>query len=416
MSKIVWIINEYAGAPEYGMGLRHYYLARQLVNKGFKVYIFTASYSHLLRNPKKSKDIYQIEDIDGIKYVWIKTIKYKNGNDKKRVIKWLEFSSKLKIFPYSKIGKSIHKPDFVVASTPEIFHLVPSIQLARRFKAKFIYEVRDIWPLSLVEIGNIPQNHPIIRLMKKIEIRAYKKADLVISLLPNFEKYLEDENINVKKLEIIPNGICIEELQNIENLPQNIEKLIPKNKFIVAYAGTFGEANALEYFIKAANLLKYIKDIYFILIGKGEKEHELKNLVRNLGLKNILFIPPISKKEVISVLKKYADVCYIGWRKRKLYKYGISANKIFDYLYVGKPILHSFSGGKEVDIIQQANCGVSVEAENPKAIADSIIEFYTMSKKERQILGLNGRNYLFKYYTYDKLTKKFIGALNEISI
>jgi len=411
--KIIWIINEYAGAPEYGMELRHYYLARQLVNKGFKVYIFTASYSHLLRNSKNFRGIYQIENIDGIKYIWIKTIKYKKAHDKKRFLKWLEFSAKLRFLPYFKVGKTLPKPDFIIASTPEIFHLIPAIQIAKKFKAKFIYEVRDIWPLSLIEIGKISQNHPIIRLMKKIEIKAYKEADLVISLLPNFGKYLEDENINVEKLEIIPNGICLEELQDTENLPEDIEKLIPKNKFIVTYAGTFGESNTLEYLIKAANLLKNIKDIYFILIGKGEKEHGLKNLIRNLGLKNILFIPPISKKEVIPVLKKYADVCYIGWKRKKLYKYGISANKIFDYLYVEKPVLHSFSGGKETDIIQQANCGISVEAENPKAIADGIMKLYKMSEEERKKLGKNGKEYLLKYHTYDKLSKQLIEALKE---
>ncbi|HRV05220.1 MAG TPA: glycosyltransferase WbuB, partial [Candidatus Ratteibacteria bacterium] len=103
------------------------------------------------------------------------------------------------------------------------------------------------------------------------------------------------------------------------------------------------------------------------------------------------------------------DVCYIGWRDKNLYRYGVSANKLFDYMYSGKPILHSFNG--KGDIVQITNCGITVKAENPEAIADGIMKLYNMSKEERKKLGENGKNYVVKYFNYEFLAGKLSRVL-----
>jgi len=399
--KTIWIINEYAGAPAYGMELRHYYISKELARKNYNVFIITASFSHLLSTPKDLKKDYELEKIDGVNYVWIKTLKYKNAHSLKRILKWFQFSTRLYFLQFKKF---IERPDFIIASSPEILHLVPSFLLSKKFKSKFIFEVRDIWPLSLIEVGSLKNKNPLIFLMKKIERFAYKNADCVVSLLPNIESYLIENKVHVKKLVLIPNGIDKKEYDNIEKLDNKITSLIPGNRFIVTYAGTFGAANALEYLLKAASLLKDYKDIHFILVGKGMEENNLKELAKNLKLNNISFIPPVSKSQVQGILK-LCNVCYIGWKKEKIYKYGISANKIFDYMYSEKPILHSYSG--KADLIKQANCGITVEAENPEVIADAILKLYNMPEEQRNILGKNGKEYVLKYHTFEKLAEKF---------
>ncbi len=407
MNKVIWFINEYAGAPQYGMGMRHYYLARILVKRGFKVYIFTSAYSHLLRTFPEIDNNYKVEKIDNVNFVWIKTIKYKNAHSKKRVLKWWLFSLKL-----LKIGlKNIFpNPDIIIASTPEIFHLLPSIYLAKKFRSKFIYEIRDIWPLSLVEIGNISRQNPLIKSMEKIENLALKKADKIISVLPNYEEYLKEKNIDTGELEIIPNGICLEDYKEEENAPKEVLEKIPKNKFIVIYTGTFGKANALEHLIKAADILKKYKGIHFILVGKGMEEENLKSLVEKLNLENITFLPPVSKKQIQDLLRR-SDICYIGLKKERIFNYGVSPNKIFDYMYAGKPIIYAINSGN--NIVKDANCGVSVEAENPKSIAEGILKLYKMNNTERKILGKNGKKYLLKYHTYKVITDKFEEILND---
>jgi len=408
MSRNVWIINEYAGSPYHGMELRHYYIAKKLKERGYNPVIITASFSHLLTSPVEFKDSYKIDAINGIKYLWIKVLRYKGGSDKKRILKWLMFSYKL--FFVSKLVEDniLEKPNFIIASTPEIFHLVPAYKLARKFSSKFIYEVRDIWPLSLVELSNLSYKNPIIYLMDKVEKFTYQKADYVVSLLPNFKLYLEENNISVRNFKIIPNGICLEEYKEVEPLPDEILKRIQRDKFLVVYTGTFGKANALDHLIKAAKLLKHKNEIHFLLVGKGEEENNLKQLAK--GLKNITFLPPVSKKQVQSILK-FADVCYIGWRKKKLYKYGISANKIFDYLYSGKPILHSYSGAG--DLISFARAGISVEAENPEAIKKGILKFFEMPKEDRIKMGKRGKEYVLQHHTYENLVDKWEEVFNE---
>jgi len=408
MSKVIWIINEYAGSPYHGMGLRHYYIARELQKRGYTPIILTASFSHLLRKYEEFNTPYKINNINNVKYLWIRVPKYRGGGDKKRVLKWLMFSYRL--FFVSNLVKQgiLEKPNIIIASTPEIFHLIPAYKLSKKFSSKFIYEVRDIWPLSLVELSGISTSHPLIYLMDKIEKFMYKKADCIVSVLPNFKQYLEDYNIKVRNLKIIPNGICLDEYKNIESLPEDIRKGIPRDKFLVVYTGTFGKTNALEYLIKAAKRLENFKKIHFLLVGKGEEESNLKLLAK--GLRNITFLPSVSKRQVQSILK-FADVCYIGLKNMNIFRYGVSPNKIFDYMYAAKPIIYAVNSNNS--IVSLAKCGIIIEPENPDAIKNGILQLFKMSGQERLEMGKRGREYVLKHHTYEKLVDKWEEVFND---
>ena len=404
--KTIWIINEYAGSPYHGMEYRHYYLAKELVKRGYNLYVITASYSHLFANLPDVKKSFKIEKIDGIDYVWVKVPKYKNSWDKKRVIKWVVFTFKTL---FKLPVKDMATPDIIILSPMAPFPIVSAYRWSRRFKAKLIFEVKDIWPLSLIEIGGYSRCHPFILVMGLFEKFAYKKSDKIISVLPLAYKHIENMRLNNDKFTYIPNGISLDELEQKKPLSDEIKSFIPENKFIIVYAGTFGIANALEYLLKAASLLKDCKDIHFILVGKGMEENNLKELTKNLELSNISYIPPVPKNQVQEILK-LCKVCYIGLKDNKLFKYGVSPNKLFDYMFSSKPIIYSInSGNKPVD---DANCGITVEAENPEAIADAILKLYNMTEEQRNTLGKNGKEYVLKYHTYEKITDKFEEIFN----
>jgi len=406
MNKTLWIINEYAGSPYHGMGTRHYYLSKELLKLGWDVYIITASYSHLLyKYPEVSKSFF-LDKIDGVNYIWIKVNRYKSAHSIGRVLKWLAFSYQLNFLDIDKL--KIQKPNFIIASCPELFHIMPAYRLSKKYDAKFIFEVRDIWPQSLIELNEISERNFLINIMKKVERFAINKSDMIISLLPLYNRYLKEKGFN-KDFFYLPNGFDFNSL-NIEPLPKEIEEKIPKGKFIVAYTGTIGKANALEYLIDSAYKLKDYNDIVFLIVGKGMEENNLKNKAKALGLNNVIFLPPVKKTQVQSVLK-LIDVCYIGWERKNIYNYGISANKIFDYMYSAKPILHSYSG--EGDLIKEASCGISVDAENPDTIANGILKLYNLSQEERKKLGENGKKFLMKYHNYEILAKKLERVLND---
>jgi glycosyltransferase involved in cell wall biosynthesis len=397
MKKSIWIINEYAGSPYHGMEFRHYYLGKELVKLGYDVTIITASFSHLFKNLPKVKMNYTLENIDGINYLWVKVPYYTKSWDKKRVLKWIVFTYKLFNLPTEKLSK----PDYIILSPMETLPVIPTLRLIKKFSAKFIFEVKDIWPLSIIELGNYSPNHPFIKLLKYCENLAIKKSDLIVSVLPNYGEYLKDNGFN-KDFVYIPNGIDLEDLKKIEPLPEEIKKEIPDDKFIVAYTGTIGIANALEYLIEAGKLLRDYNDILILIVGEGGEKEKLKKLAE--GYNNIKFLPAIPKRQVHSLLS-LVDVCYIGCRNTKLYKYGVSPNKIFDYMYAGKPIIHSIN--TKNDIVTMANCGLSVEAENPNAIADAILKLYSMLPEEREKLGENGKKYVIENHSYEKLAKKY---------
>jgi len=397
MNKHIWIINEYAGSPYHGMEFRHYYLAKELKNLGHDITIISASYSHLFKNLPNVKSNFTFEDIDGIKYFWIKVNNYGNAHNKKRFLKWLRFSFNLFRLPINRLSK----PDTIIVSPTAPFPILPAYVMCKRFKSKLIYEVKDIWPLTLIELGGFSRNHPLIKIMSFLEKFALKNSDHVVSNLPNYDEHIR-AIVNDKKFEYIPNGIDMMELQNIEPLKDEVIQNIPKNKFIVGYIGTMGVANALDYLIGASKILEHHKDIVFVLVGDGQEKKSLQQQTKNL--KNVIFFDSIPKKQVQSILS-FFDICYIGWHKKRLYEFGVSANKLFDYMYSGKPILHSID--MKEDIISEAHCVLSVEAENSQAIADGILQLYKMSENNRKQLGKNGREFVLKHHTYGRLAKKY---------
>jgi len=405
MNKTIWFINDYAGSAYHGMEFRNYYFAKEFVKLGFKVYIITASYMHLFKKLPKVEGSYTFEEIDGINYLWLKVPKYSSSTDKKRVLKWFVFSAKLFNLPLNRM----QKPDFIIASPMATFLTIPAYRLAKKFNAKFIFEVKDIWPLSIIELGNISTKNPLIKMMSWCERFAINKADLIVSSLQNYGEHLKNDLQISKDFLWMNNGIDLEEMKNIEPLAKNIENLVPKDKFIVGYTGTIGIANGLDTLCEAAKILKDNRDILFIIIGDGKDKQNLTKQYGNLD--NIIFLDSIPKNQVQSVLKLF-DVCFIGWRKKKIYKFGISANKIFDYMYSAKPILHAYSGKQ--DIVSLANCGFTVEAQNIRKIVKSILSLYELSKDQRDKLGENGKTFVLENFNYEKLAQKYIKNLKDL--
>lgn len=397
--KHIWIINEYAGSPYHGMEFRHYYLSKELIKLGYTVSIISSTYSHLFKQLPPHKECFNFEQIDGIHYVWIKVPKYSSAHSIKRVLKWFWYTFSLFFLPIKKIGK----PDYIIVSPMQTMPVFPAYRWAKKFNTKLIFEVKDIWPLSIQELGGYSNQHPFIQLLKFFERFAITKSDAIVSVLPNYQQYLKDEGFD-KTFEYIPNGIDIEEVNTSEPLSNETEKLIPKNKFIVGYAGTLGIANALHYLIEAANILKDKDEIVFLIVGDGSEKEKLVQLVQKYNLKNVQFINPVPKRQVQSLLK-FFDVCYMGLENKNLFKYGVSPNKLFDYLYAAKPILFAIHSPN--NIVEQARCGISIYSQNPLEIANAIIYLHNMSHEEKERMGNRAKDFVLKNHTMEALAQKY---------
>lgn len=404
--KVIWIINEYAGSKYHGMIFRHYYLAKELIKKGYDVYIITAFFSHLLKTPPKIEGSFTFEILDGINYLWVKVPRYKHAHDIKRALKWLVFSIKLFRLPL----KNIKKPDVILVSPMAPFPIAASYRLSKKYNAKLIYEVRDIWPLTLIEIGGYSKYNLFIAFMQLFEDFAYKKADFVVSVLPNAMQHMCNRGMEPKKFNYIPNGIALDDLDETEPLDDNIKRLIPENKFIIGYTGKIGISNALERLVESAKILKAQRNIHFVIVGSGHEKERLLALVKKYSLENITFINTIPKSQVQSILRLF-DVCYIGLKEQPLFQFGVSPNKLFDYMYSAKPILYAINSGNKP--VSEADCGISVEAGNPEAIAEAILNFYRMPAEERKQMGENGKKYVLQNHTYSRLAENYIELIES---
>ncbi len=396
--KRIWIVNQYAGSPAHGMEFRHYYLAKEFIKNGHEVWIISGSYSHLFKNCPQIKSRFTIETIDEINYCWVKIPEYKKSISIGRIYNMLVF-----IYRLLFISEKLPNPGTIIISSPSLFPVIIGRVWSKKYKAKLIFEVRDLWPLTLKYLGNLSSLHPLMMFMQLFENYAYKYSDYVVSVLSGSKNYMIEKGLREDKFFCIPNGIDLEELKNIKPLAEKIRTQIPSDKFIVGYAGAIGKANALEYLIDSAFIVKNNSQIHFVLVGNGDAKQKL--IEKANGLSNITFIETIDKREVQSMLS-FFDINYIGWHKEKLYAFGISANKLYDYMFSGKPILHSVETND--DIVKKAKCGISVEPENPHAISTAILKFTNMSIEERKDMGQNGKQYVLQYHTYEILAKQYI--------
>jgi len=401
MMKHITIINQYIGSPYHGMEYRHYYLAKELIKKGFKITLVSGSYSHLFSTPPKIKDKFTHEIIDEIEYIWVKTPKYKSSKSIGRIWNMLYFA-----FALRKIKL---KPSHIVVSSPSLFPAKIGRKLANRFKTKFLFEVRDIWPLTLMELSNISDANPLIAYMKMYERFAYREADYIVSLLPTARDYFIQEGMSSDKFRYLPNGVEIKNTKDIK-LKQDVISQIPKDKFIVAYTGTVGIANNLDYLVDVANLLKENNQIHFIILGQGGEKTRLQERVKSLKLNNFTFIDPISKDEVKSFLG-YIDVAFISLLPEKLFRFGVSPNKVFDYMYATKPIIWAIEAGN--NLVKEANCGVSVSTNSIQELKEVILKLNQLDKKELMKLGKNGYNFVIKNHSYSELANRLIEIIED---
>ncbi len=403
----ILLINHYAGCPEYGMEYRPYYLAREWVKMGHNITIVGANFSHLrIKQPMVGEEL-----IDGIRYVWLDTPAYQ-GNGLRRVKNMLVFLWKL--YWHEQRVNSENKPDVVIASSTYPLDIYPAHHIARKYNAKLIFEVHDIWPLTPMEIGKMSKYHPFIMVMQMAENYMCRHVDKLISILPMAEEHYLEHGLSKGKFIYIPNGIDTDEIcsKGNELSDEYLElftALRKRNRFIIGYVGGMAISNSL------ASLIEAIKEVHdlpvdIVMVGDGAEKANLQRMVRQYSLENVHFLPPVSKNLVYAVLTQM-DALYIGWIDSELYKYGVSANKIFDYLMAEKPIIWVGSTGN--NHVREADAGVVSISGKYTDIETAIRQMVYAGEKKLRVWGKNGREYVMAKHDYKKLAVYFISQLNS---
>lgn len=399
--KTIWFVSQYAGGPSVGMQYRHYHLAKALMAQGHNAVIISGTFSHLYRNaPQVSRNGDQ-QIIDGVQYVWVKNPRYTKSISIGRFWNMVVFAFNL----FRLDLRSIPAPDTIVVSSPSMLPIMAALWWKRKLGCKVFFEVRDIWPLTLQELGNLSRFHPLVIFMRYFECLAYRKSDLVISLLPNAQSHYVKGGMHPDKFRYLPNGV--ESEMPVTSKTVIWPTAITETDFVIGYGGSIGKANALEYLIAAAELLKEETRIHFVLVGKGDQLDTLRE--QALPLSNVHFLPPIEKHAFLSMLNKF-DLCYIGLERESLFRFGVSPNKLFDYMLAKRPIIYAIDSGNNP--VEEAQCGWSVGAADPTQIAKAINEAAGMKKSQLNILGLNGFSFVMEHHTYSVLASRLLRFLD----
>lgn len=405
-SKNVWYLHHYAGAPSIGMSYRPYYLAKHLNQQGVNTSVIAANFHHLLTKKTLQKAKVRYETIDTINYAWLKTWRY-HGQGIRRLGNM--FSYAIRLFTQQKqLVAHLGKPDVIIVSSTHPFHYLTARKIAKKYHAKLIFEVRDLWPLSIIELLGVNTKHPLIRLMSHIEKKAYQEADYVVSLLSNALTYMAPLGLDAARYCYIPNGVDILTNESVTILPNTLQQKIDffkkQHKFIVVYTGAHGIPNALEQFIDAFNILEQQQEdnICAILVGDGAEKENLQDKAKHLN--NVFFHDSILKTAIPHLLSQ-VDACFLGWRNSKLYTYGVSPNKVFDYMLSGKPIIQAINSPN--DPVAQAKCGAIVPAEQPNELAKTLISLSMMDASTLTTLGKCGKDYVTKQHSYEFLARKY---------
>lgn len=402
--RIVYI-SKYLILPEYGPPTRHYFLSKGMSRLENSQVMLIGSRSSLGRVPGFN-GLFLTRNEGDVEMVTLNGPDVTPGFNKKRLWSWVIFEKNL--YRFREYIKRF-RPEVIVVSSLSILTFLTGVFLKKWLKVPLVLEVRDIYPLTLVEVGNYKKYHPAVSFLGMVEKWGYKNADLVISTLPNAKEHVEAVKGSPVNFRYIPMGIE----QSFFEDPAPVDPAAFNKKegdFWVGYAGTLGTANALDTIFEVAKELESTHpQIKFAFIGDGPlKEHFVKEYGE---LSNIKFIPPVAKKDLQPYLARM-DMLVNTWLNKSIYRFGISPNKWMDYMLSARPILVAFSGYP--CIIDAAGCGKFVEAENKEALKSGILEFYSRDKTELDEMGRRGREYLLNNLEYSKLSEEFYNALKSI--
>lgn len=402
-------INHYAGSPRHGMEYRPYYLAREWVRSGHDVNIVASAQSHIrARQPELNGGDRLDEIIDGIRYTWFDTPVYSN-NGLARVLNIASFVKRM-VLEAPRIAAAF-RPDVVIASSTYPMDIWPAHRIAKLARAKLIFEIHDLWPLTPVELGGMSKWHPFIMVAQAAENHAYRHADAVVSILPRVHEYVESRGVEANRLHIVPNGIDPEEWHgSTTELSAQVTEMLStiksRDQAIVGYAGTHGISNSLDTLLGAAKALRG-ENVAFVLVGGGPDKAGLQRRAQAERLANVVFLDPVPKKHIPALLQCF-DIAYIGWRRQSLYRFGISPNKLMDYMMAARPVLHAVEAGN--DPVGEAGCGLTVVPEDPEAAASGMSTLLALSKGEREAMGERGKRFVLDNLTYRVLGERFLAA------
>jgi len=402
----VWLVNHYASAPDQAAGSRHYELARRLVDRGYSVTIFAASFAHRSGRDRRlpAGRLYRQQSYDGVRFVWMRTVPY-HGNTWRRQLNMVSF-----LIAFLVVQTRFSAPDVIIGSTVHPFAALGAWIAARLRRAWFMFEIRDLWPQTLVDLGALRMGSPGERLLRRLEAFLVRRASTVITLLPGIRDYLLEQGLPAGHVAYIPNGADLAAFgSTAPGAPASeseaaalsaIALLRDEGRFVLGYLGAFGRVNRTDLIVDAVAEAERRAPgrIGAVLIGAGPERPAVEQQAASVPAVRVIHsVPKTSVPRVLQAL----DAAVVHTTYTPVYRYGISFNKLFEYMAAGRPVV--FACDSAYDPVAATGSGVSIPPDDPQRLAAAFLELADLSPEARAAMGSAGRAYVASEHNFDRL-------------
>jgi glycosyltransferase involved in cell wall biosynthesis len=402
----IWFISKYASPPLYAKApSRLFYLAKEAQKLGNQVLLITSDSNHFSNIPKAGK-IYNLENQDSVDIIWIKTKKYKLTASIARVLSWFDFEWKL----FRMSTKNQSKPDVVIVSSLSIFTIFYGYYLKRKYNSFLVFEIRDIWPLTLIEEGGFSKWHPLTLLIGFVEKFGYKKSDLIVGTMPNLQEHVKNIGFLNKPVFCSPLGFDPDYyLEGNLSFNNPFKDLYREDRVLIGYAGSIGLSNGLEIFIETIKAMHTSTNIHFLIVGSGDLKQKYCDELAHF--ENVTFLPRIEQKQVKYFLNS-CDILYLSTQNSKVWNYGQSMNKVVEYMLSAIPIVATYNGYPSM--INEADCGIFVKSYSSAELKSVFHKYASFSKVELKKIGEKGRKWIYENRTYSKLAEDYFDKISQL--
>lgn len=379
-------------------------MADHLIRRGHEVVVVASGFEHSSRELIRAAEGFEWRYEDGVPFVWIPTPPYGLGMAA-RLRNMATFGWRVWRGPLSK---RLKRPDVIVGSSPHLLAALAGQRLARKLECASVFEVRDLWPESLVQLDVMSTHHPFVLAARALERMIARDSDMIVTTMPNAVEYLDRLGVPRDRVSWVSNGAELS--GQLAAQPRGHED---RGEFCFVYAGAHGPPNGLESLLDAASILmtdERARSIRFDLYGNGVEKGRLVERAMTEGLTNVRFHEPVPKTEIPATLGA-ADALILLIPPSPLYRYGVSMNKVFDYLAAGRPILIATSAWNNP--VADADAGLSVPPGDAPALAERVIEMAAWSEQVLAEAGRRGRAHVAANYDFAVLAERFETVLKR---
>ena len=416
--KTIWIIDHYSSEPKHGGIQRQFDFANELSRRGYKTIIISSAFSHYTHTFISEEKCFISKFAENAYYAYVRTKPYETNGGLGRVKNMFSFKSSV-LKEYKSIEKKLGKPDVVMGASVHPLAWIAAYKIAKHYGVKFIAEVRDLWPEMWLLNGEKNKLDPMVVFFGTIEKWAYKHADKIVYSMLYGDRYICGK-LGFPKDKVVLIGQPMDCERFDRNAIEN-KKLIPQeikdftiNSFTCVFTGYFMEYEGVHVMLQAAKVFhdRHIS-IRFLFIGSGKEEEKMRQFAQDNHLTNVLIHERISKELIPAVLRS-CQVCLAHCAtegKEESFKYGISKNKVNEYLYSGNPVI--YGRDDEQDPVAKFGAGYVIKPFCSEQFVKRIEEIYRMSPEQIAKFGNYGKDYIIKYHRVDSLVDQLLEAFGS---